>query len=329
MTTLQKSRVTFDAESHTYELDGMPLQGVTPIVAWMFPDTYADIPQSVLDRAAAHGKAVHEQCQLAGNLGLLPDNALDETREYLRLLRESGHDTLAGEYLVSDGKDIASSIDVVLDDLSLADIKTTSKIHRDNVALQLGIYAWLFELQNPGLKAGGLYVIWLPKPVYGRPAMIELPRLPSADCGEVVAAYLRGDSPDALRARLFPNHTAAATSAGETLPATLQDAEAAIADIDTRLKTLKERRDRLADGLLSLMEKAGVKKWEGERLSLTYVAPTVRRVLDGAALKAALPDVYAAYTKETETKASVRVTIKKEKSQQSNNTHNNGEHSNR
>lgn len=313
MTELCKSPVVFDAKSHTYELDGMPLQGVTPIVAWMFPDTYADIPPSVLDRAAAHGKAVHEQCQLAGNLGLLPDNALDETREYLRLLQESGHDTLAGEYLVSDGRDIASSIDVVLDDLSLADIKTTSKIHRDNVTLQLSIYAWLFELQNPCLKSGGLYVIWLPKPMYGSPAMIGLPRIPSADCAEVVAAYLKGDRPDTLRARLFPNHTAAATPAGETLPATLHDAEAAIADIDTRLKTLKERREKLAGGLLSLMEKAGVKKWEGERLTLTYVAPTVRRVLDGAKLKADQPDVYAAYSKDTETKASVRITIKREK----------------
>jgi len=310
---LAQSPVIFGADTHTYELYGKPLQGVTPIVAWMFPDTYADIPQSVLDRAAAHGKAVHEQCQLAGNLGLLPDNALDETREYLRLLQESGHDTLAGEYLVSDGKDIASSIDVVLDDLSLADIKTTSKIHRDNVSLQLSVYAWLFEMQNPCLKAGRLYVIWLPKPMYGSPAMLELPRVPSADCEAVVAAYLRGDSPDALRARLFPNHTAAATVAGETLPATLHDAEAAIADIDTQLKTLKERRDRLAEGLLSLMEKAGVKKWEGGKLTLTYVAPTVRKVLDGAALKADHPDVYAAYSKETETKASVRITLKKEK----------------
>lgn len=310
---LTKSCVRFDSEAHAYSLpDGTPLQGVTPIVSWMFPDTYGNVPQSVLDRAAERGHLIHSQCQTAYNLGILPDDAADETAACVSLTERAGLRHLASEYLVSDNAHVASSIDVVFDDCSLADIKTTSKIHTDNVTLQLSIYAWLFELQNPGLKAGRLYVIWLPKAKYGEPSLTELPRVPSADCEAIVEAYLQGGAPDALRSRVFPNHIPA-SGRGETLPATLADAEAAIVRVDAELRALQEKRDRLSGGLLSLMEKAGVKKWEGERLTLTYMAGGTRRTLDGARLKAERPDTYNEYQKETQTKAQVRITIKKNK----------------
>lgn len=310
--TLTKSPVAFDEASHTYTLEGRRLGGVTPIVGWMFPDTYADIPQAVLDRAAAHGHFVHSQCQLVYNLGIMPENAADETVACMRLTDGAGLKHLASEYLVSDGRHIASSIDVVFADMSLADIKTTSKIHKDNVTLQLSIYAWLFEMQNPGLTAGRLYVIWLPKAMYGEPALLELGRIPSEDCAAIVETYLRGGSPDELRGRIFPDHVPANKPA-ETLPTTLEDAEASIVRLDAQLKDLQAKRDALASGLLGLMEKAGVKKWEGGRLTLTYMAAGKRKTFDSTRFKAEHPDTYAEYQKESETKATVRITVKKKK----------------
>ena len=38
------SPVVFNNEHHTYTLNGHTLSGVTPIVAWLFPDTYQGIP---------------------------------------------------------------------------------------------------------------------------------------------------------------------------------------------------------------------------------------------------------------------------------------------
>lgn len=310
---LRKADVTFDPSAHTYALpDGTPLSGVTPVVEWMFPDTYRGVPQAVLDRAAERGHLVHAQCQMAYNLGMLPDGAEAETAACVTLTERMGLRHLASEYLVSDGAGVASSIDIVFEDYSLADIKTTSKVHTDNVTLQLSIYAWLFELQNPGLRANRLYVIWLPQAKYGEPAVTELRRVPAADCGECVRAFLRGDSPDALRGRLFPCHTPATDGGAERLPATLRDAEAEIARIDTELKALQEKRDRLTDGLLALMEGAGVMKWEGGRLSLTYIAAGIRKSLDTARLRAEHPDICAEYQKETATKATVRITVKKQ-----------------
>ena len=43
---LPESPVVFEPEHHTYNLDGKMLSGVTAIVKWLFPDTYAGIPEA-------------------------------------------------------------------------------------------------------------------------------------------------------------------------------------------------------------------------------------------------------------------------------------------
>ena len=55
MSNFKQSPVIFDEAAHTYTLNGVRLSGVTAIVKWMFPETYKDIPQSVLEKAADHG----------------------------------------------------------------------------------------------------------------------------------------------------------------------------------------------------------------------------------------------------------------------------------
>ena len=80
---LKKSPVIFDERAHTYTLDGVRLSGVTAIVKWMFPDTYKDIPQSVLEKAAEHGSLIHKKCEQYDNCGFGDD--LPEVKEYVRL----------------------------------------------------------------------------------------------------------------------------------------------------------------------------------------------------------------------------------------------------
>ena len=144
---LKESSVIFNETEHTYTLKGKKLGGVTAIVKWLFPDTYTDIPEAVLMKAAAHGSLIHSKCELYDTCGLGDD--LPEVQEYIRLKAENSLTTEANEYLVDDGKDIASSIDVVFSKgedgcYPLADIKTTSKIHVDNVTLQLSILCLSF-----------------------------------------------------------------------------------------------------------------------------------------------------------------------------------------
>ncbi len=59
--------------------------------------------------------------------------------------------------------------------------------------------------------------------------------------------------------------------------------------------------------LLKLMEENGIKKWENDAFTVTYVAPTKRETLDSKRLKEECPEIAEAYTKSSEVKASVRI----------------------
>ena len=170
---LVESPVVFDPEQHTYNLHGQVLSGVTPIVHWLFPDTYKDIPVSVLSQAAEYGSMVHSLCELADSMGIVND---DIVRKYQELIKEEGLEVLCSEYLVSDEHRVASCIDKVFVDDSIGDIKCTSKVHSLNVTVQLSIYAYLYERQT-GRKVNNLYLIWLPKEQYGEPTLRVLRRI--------------------------------------------------------------------------------------------------------------------------------------------------------
>ncbi len=312
MIKLTPSTVSFDEESHTYTAaDGTPLSGVTPIVSWLLPDTYTGIPQAVLDRAAAHGHKVHEQCRMVDNLGIVPEDVESQTKYYVDLCKEHGLKPLANEYLIaSESLGIASSIDMVTRDLDLCDIKTTSSLHRECVTFQLSVYAMLFEAQNPGQKAGRLFALWVPKPQYGAPEARELTRIPAALCTEAVKAYIGGKDSEPYRKEIFPDYVPAAKAGGEPLPATLKDAEGEIIKLETELARLKAQRDKLTKGLLALMEEKGVKKWESDSLTLTYIPASTRTAFDAKRFKADQPYTYEAYLHKTQTAPSIRITLK-------------------
>lgn len=311
---LKQSPVFFDEAAHTYTLEGVRLSGVTAIVKWMFPDTYKDIPQSVLEKAAEHGSLIHKKCEQYDNCGFGDD--LQEVREYVRLKAENGLTTLENEYLVDDGKDIASSIDVVFDKdesgmYSLADIKTTSKIHKDNVTLQLSIYAYLFEKCNKGKKVGRLFVIWLPKEQYGKAELMELKRIGSADCKKIVKAYVAKEDATPYREKYFGGVEASTEiePIEEAMPANLKDAEDEIIKIETQLKQMEERKKELKEGLYELMVQHNVKKWQSKRLQIIRKLESIRESIDTAKVKKQYPEVYAECLKVSKVKGSITINI--------------------
>lgn len=313
---LKESSVIFNEAEHTYTLNGKKLSGVTAIVKWLFPDTYTDIPEAVLMKAAAHGSLIHSKCELYDTCGLGDD--LSEVQEYIRLKNENSLTTEANEYLVDDGKDIASSIDVVFSKgedgcYPLADIKTTSKIHVDNVTLQLSIYAYLFELCNKGKKTGKLYVIWLPKEKYGKAELMELKRLPTAACKKIIKAYLAKEDSTPYRAKYFGTEKKTENTGiepiEEALPVSLKDAENEIIKLETAIKELEAKQKEMKAGLLSLMVEHNVKKWSSERLTITRKLDGTRDSLDTAKLKKEYPDVYAECVKVSPVKGSITIKV--------------------
>ena len=311
---LKQSPVKFDRESHTYDLDGRELKGVTPIVSWLFPETYSGIPESIMREAAKYGSMIHSACHMADVVGIAEH---DSVKAYLQLKERAGLTTIANEYLVSDEKDIASSIDVVCTEKdaegdALLDIKTTSRVHQNHLSVQLSVYAWLYQKQT-GRQVGNLYCVWLPKPRYGVPALLPVTRLQGDVCEFIVQSYLRGDDNSAARQKLqdcgmvLDGNMPELTS--EQIPAQYADVVDEIISTELELKSLKEREATLKDGLLQLMRENGVKKWTSDNLTLTYIAETTRKAVDSKKLQSKFPDVYSECIKESRVSDSIKITI--------------------
>lgn len=306
---LKESKVIFNEEQHTYTLGEKQLSGITSIVKWFFPETYKNVPEDVLKEAAKYGSMVHKKCEQFDICGFGDD--LKEVQDYARLKQENNLTTLANEYLVDDGKNFASCIDVVFNDGSnafdLADIKTTSQIHVNNVTLQLSIYAYLFEKCNRGKKVGKLYVIWLPKEQYGDATLMQLERISTTDCKRIMKAYLNNEDPTELRKEIFKETELAMLE--EDLPANLKDVENEIIKLETNLKELEDKRNKLKDGLLALMIMHNVKKWQGEHLQLVRKLDTEREALDTAKVKKEHPEIYKSCMKVSKVKGSLTIKI--------------------
>ena len=306
MLGLVTSPVVFDGEHHTYHLNGNQLSGVTPIIAWLFPDTYKGIPQSVLDEAAKHGTTVHNLCELCDSLGVADEPLIIE---YKQMMADAGLQVACSEYLVSDERYVASAIDKVLDDCSLADIKTTSKLHVANVQLQLSIYAYLFELMNKGKQVPHLYAIWLPKPQYGKPAIKEVDRIPAEFCERLIAAYVMGADPKPYVEELDMMGFKYEERKTGDVPEGVQPLVDELVIIKKQLDLLTEREKELKSALLTCMESNGEQKWVGENIQISYKGSYSRESVDTKALKENEPALYEQYKKVSKVSASITYKI--------------------
>ena len=302
---LVSSPVVFNEEHHTYTLNGHQLSGVTPIIAWLFPDTYKGIPQSVLSQAAAYGTEVHKACEVYDSLDIFPDDEnLKEVVYQYASVTKTLPAVACSEYLVSDEHRIASCIDKVFVNDALADIKTTSKVHGLMVQLQLSIYAWLYERQNPERKVPALYLIWLPKPQYGTPMVKQLDRIPASICEHIVEIWANdGDPLNAVAALsgsgvTLEDMNSSTRKAGE-IPEAVQTLVDELMVVKKQLDFLSDREKEIKNSLLVAMSNLNEDKWANDLIQISKKAAYLRESIDTKALKTDAPEIYAKYEKET------------------------------
>lgn len=310
MRSLYESPVVFNPEHHIYTLDGQQLSGVTPIIAWLFPDTYKGIPQSVLDNAANYGKLIHSKCELYDSMGIVPDDDFKAVvADYKRVIEAAGLRPLVSEYLVSDELRIASAIDKVFDDDSLGDIKTTSKVHGLNVQLQLSIYAWLYERMNPERKVKHLYLIWLPKPQYGNAEVRELERIPASVCEYIVEVWANNGDPMSALTALVGCGVKLEAKDKERIEGEVPDEVQPLIDelllIKKQLDILDAREKEIRKALLDTMTLAGEDKWSSDLITISRRAESERVSIDTKALQKSEPEVYEKFKKVTKVAASI------------------------
>ena len=295
MITLNQSPVIFNELDHTYTLDDISLNGVTSILnRQLFADKYSGISDEVLNKAAEYGKGVHESIELYDSLGIGEDE--DAVKSYIKLCQKEGLTRLDNEYLISDNDYVASSIDVVFDDCSLADIKTTSHLDEEYVSWQLSIYAYLFEKQNPDLQVNRLLAIWLPKPRYGKPRIVMVPRKPVSEVIRLIEADKAGQQ-----------YVPSVASSTEITIA--NDVVQEVIRIERELKELKDKQTELREGLLKQMQDHNIKSFKTDGLSLTRKLATTKTSLDSKMLQEKYPEIYNECLKTSEVKESLLIKI--------------------
>lgn len=294
------TRVRFDDIAHSYLLDeDVFLMGVTSLMKkhGLSPD-YTGISEEVLNRAAERGSKVHKDIEDYCNGK--PIVMTPEVKAYARLNIQP----IANEYLISDNKIVASSIDIVADAgvdgmVDLIDIKTTSTLHTDSLSWQLSIYAYLFALQNPDITVNKLYGLHIRN---GKAKMVEVARMPTAE----VKRLLECEEEDLPYYYTTPNLSPKQESALYDL----QGITEKIALIKVTLKEAEELKKSIEQVIIGDMELDGLRTLESGPIKVTYVAASKRETVDKARLQDDMPELYEKYKKVTMVAPSLRVTVK-------------------
>lgn len=290
------NRILYEDITHTY-IDvesGKELSGCTIVLKryGISPD-YSAIPDSVMDNASERGSRIHKEISDYINFGTCETEA---QKGYAKL----GLDSIASEYLVSDNEHYATSIDVVLGDCSLVDIKTTYTLHVNYLSWQLSINAYLFELQNPELKVPKLYGAYYKKD--GTFSVVEVQRIPVDEVKRLLSAYLNDEE-------FTPSQTKVTT--GDTRIAEIYELEQFIASIKQDAEIAENRKKKLLNTLYDEMSKNGVDKIENDFMTITKVSPTESTRVDSGMLKTLHPAIYNEVLKKSPVKGYVKVKIKK------------------
>ena len=290
---LRKNKeVAFNEWLHVYTAsDGHTLIGVTELMKrhGLSPD-YGGISKDVLEKAAARGTAIHQLLQdYDDGKAVIED-------ENLKAYKALGLKVHCSEYLVSDNEIVATFIDKVLDDCSLADVKTTSSVHRRPLEWQLSIGAYLFELQNPGKKVPHLYCIHVRD---GKAKLIEVSRIPNEAVKRLLACERCGvvysDNPVPADAAL----------ALEEQAVVLAEQLDQIARLKLAIKETEQASAELQQRLDEYMPQNNLDEIACELGTFVRKAPYTKKALDSTRLKKEKPELYEQYLKESEVKGSI------------------------
>ena len=298
--SLNVPRVTFIEESHQYFIGKKELKGVTgTLIKKAFPDTYKNIPEYVLKKAAERGGLIHNTfetfCSIFdADIKQYP-NPTEELQAFHSMLVAYDLHYVASEYLVTDGENFASAIDGIFADskgnIYLVDYKTTATLHYDNVSLQLSIYAKWFEEQNPDLKVKEIVCMWFKN---GKSKFQPLPRVADYQIDDLIAAYLADDADYQYKVEV---------------PEQFSALEQEFRLITARVDSLKIKKDELKEKIMKMMEDNKQKSVKTQFASYSYVAATTKKTFDTKLFKDTEPDHYEHYLKETTTKPSIIIKL--------------------
>lgn len=286
--------IEFDKATHRYFDGGKELISVTALMRkhGLAPD-YSMVPKAVLEAKAERGTLIHKEIEewiKEGKVGFT-----QELGSFIDWSESAGISAFESETILHNDI-VAGTCDLMYESDGvgcIADIKTTSTLHKESVSWQLSIYNLLGGWKAEKGQAfhfdadGNLKVIDIPlKPKE------EVERL--MECEREGKIYEQGE--------LVTEGQLATISEAEAI---IQKAEAMKAEAQAAIAEVR-------GAIIKAMEANGTTSFENDRMRITYVAPYERATIDTAKLKRELPKVAEEFTKRTMTEASLRIKLKGE-----------------
>lgn len=277
---------------HTYWYKDKQLQGITgTLIDYAFPRDYDGISAKTLQAAAERGSSVHDAIEAFDALGGEPDTP--ELKTYVRLKEEYKFETIANEYLVTDKKQFASAIDIVAlkdGEVILIDTKTTSEKKWGKVALQLSIYAEMFEKQT-GYKVAGLYLLWLRGEEGG---FYEVNRVSAQKIRQLKTAY----SKQKMDYKYCEN------------PDWFRGMDKAYSKAMEQVAFWQNKADEIKEKIATLMVNEHYHKIDCDLFSATWVDPKKSKKFDSTRFSKEHPDMAEQYYKESMSKGYLTIKVK-------------------
>lgn len=286
---------------HIYTLNGRELSGVTSILKRQeISPSYDNVDDEVLRNAASHGKIVHEAIQNLEQYGI--ESFIPDIEAYKKQ-RPKDLEFVEAEYLISDEEHYATKIDGVYwseekNGYVLVDYKTTSKLNENSVRWQLSIECYLWSLHNGNLPIVGIAVSWIPnQSKYDDEGMWkELEPYTMEEVRNLLEKDIAGEK--------------ALVMSGENLPDSTRNLMLEVSELMVQERIIAEKKKTLTENLQKLMEDNGIKKFDNEYFSATYIPESESKTFDSTTFKKEHPDMFIQFQKTSRRKASIRITLK-------------------
>lgn len=289
----------FNEETHEYFLEGKKLISVTQLMRkhGLAPD-YSNVDETVLRAKAERGTLIHKEIEEYIKKGVIGWSS--EVIAFADYRKHKQIEIIASEEKVHNDI-VAGTVDLLLREEGqpiIADIKTTYQIHKESVSWQLSIYLYLMDDEIAYSHFKG-QVFHFDKE--GLLTVVDIPLKPFEEVEKLLYCERNG--------LIYKQDL---TTRDKILLNELADTEALIKKIEDQKKQAEEEAKVLREKLLEAMEKHSIKSFENDKIKLTYVAPTTRSTIDSKRLKEELPDIAEQYTKTSEVKATLKITLKGE-----------------
>lgn len=291
-------KVKFNKKNHTYTLikengEKYDLVSVTTLLKkhGITPD-YSNVNENVLEAKAERGSVIHEELEQYINHKQI--GFTGELEQFIEACKAKNILPSKSEFMVWNDE-IAGTVDVagIVDGQTfLGDFKTTTTLHREAVAWQLSLYAYLLNE-----KFDKLLCIHFPDAETCK--IVEIQPIPTEEIERLLECE--------RNCELYQKKTLELDTLSCEKIITIQQE---LKSLDDRKKELEQTESELKKMLIEKMEETGVKSIDNDYFKITYIAPSTRETLDAAKLKKEMPEVASQYVKTTAIKASVRITLK-------------------